>query len=156
MAPKRPYCAGAFPIPVESPAPNHPGQADLYAALDLGTNSCRMLIARPAGSQFHVVDSFSKTVQLGTGLGATGRLSRGSMARTLQALRICQQKIKRHKVVRMRLVTTEACRRARNGGDFIKRVRRETGLHLDIINPCLLYTSPSPRDVEESRMPSSA
>ncbi|MTJ05211.1 MAG: Ppx/GppA family phosphatase [Sediminimonas qiaohouensis] len=135
MAPKRPGGAGAFPIPVESPAPNPPAQAELYAALDLGTNSCRMLIARPTGSQFQVVDSFSKTVQLGSGLGATGRLSRSSMARTVQALRICQQKLKRHKVKRMRLVTTEACRRARNADDFIRRVKRETGLQLDVIKP---------------------
>ena len=65
MAPKRPKGAGAFPKPVESPAPNRPDPSELYAALDLGTNSCRMLIAQPKGSQFHVVDSFSKSVQLG-------------------------------------------------------------------------------------------
>ncbi len=68
MAPKRPKGAGAFPKPVESPAPKPPDPAELYAALDLGTNSCRMLIAQPKGSQFHVVDSFSKSVQLGAGL----------------------------------------------------------------------------------------
>ena len=68
MAPKRLKGAGAFPQPVESPAPIPPSPTELYAALDLGTNSCRMLIAQPKGSQFHVVDSFSKSVQLGTGL----------------------------------------------------------------------------------------
>jgi exopolyphosphatase/guanosine-5'-triphosphate,3'-diphosphate pyrophosphatase len=135
MAPRRPRGAGAFPKPVESPAPKPPDPAELYAALDLGTNSCRMLIAQPKGSGFHVVDSFSKSVQLGAGLERTGRLSRGSMARTVQALRICQQKLKRHKVRRMRLVTTEACRRALNAEAFIERVRRETGLQLEIIEP---------------------
>ena len=135
MAPRRPRGAGAFPKPVESPAPKPPDPAELYAALDLGTNSCRMLIAQPKGSGFHVVDSFSKSVQLGSGLERTGRLSRGSMARTVQALRICQQKLKRHKVRRMRLVATEACRRALNAEGFIDRVRRETGLQLDIIEP---------------------
>ncbi|MDQ2088564.1 Ppx/GppA phosphatase family protein [Marimonas arenosa] len=135
MAPKRPEGAGAFPKPVESPAPNPPDPSQLYAALDLGTNSCRMLIAQPKGSQFHVVDSFSKSVQLGAGLERTGRLSRASMGRTIQALRICQQKLKRHKVKRMRLVATEACRRARNARDFIAQVRRETGLSLEIIQP---------------------
>ncbi|SPF80347.1 Ppx/GppA phosphatase family protein [Pseudoprimorskyibacter insulae] len=135
MAPRRPKGAGAFPKPVESPAPNRPDPAELYAALDLGTNSCRMLIAQPNGSQFHVVDSFSKSVQLGAGLEKTGQLSRASMGRTIAALRICQQKIKRHKVKRMRLVATEACRRARNSREFIKRVRRETGLQLEIIQP---------------------
>ncbi|WP_375570871.1 Ppx/GppA phosphatase family protein [Seohaeicola saemankumensis] len=133
MTPKRPEGAGAFPIPVESPAPTPPDTAQLYAALDLGTNSCRMLIAQPKGNQFHVVDSFSKSVQLGAGLESSGMLSRASMARTVQAMRICQQKLKRHKVKRMRLVATEACRRARNAGEFIKQVKRETGLELEII-----------------------
>ena len=98
MAPKRPKGAGAFPKPVESPAPKPPSPTELYAALDLGTNSCRMLIAQPKGSQFHVVDSFSKSVQLGAGLERTGKLSAKSMQRTLQALRVCQQKLKRYKV----------------------------------------------------------
>lgn len=115
-----------------SPAESGPA---LYAALDLGTNSCRMLIAQPKGSQFIVADSFSKTVQLGAGLENSGRLSRASMARTIQALRICQKKIEKHGVSRMRLVATEACRRARNAKDFIRQVRRETGLGLEIIAP---------------------
>ncbi len=135
MAPKRSNGAGAFPKVVDTPAPKKPDANALYAALDLGTNSCRMLIAQPKGSGFHVVDSFSKSVQLGSGLERTGRLSRGSMARTVQALRICQQKLKRNQVSRMRLVTTEACRRAGNGSEFIAQVRRETGLTLEVIQP---------------------
>ncbi|WP_171099123.1 MULTISPECIES: Ppx/GppA phosphatase family protein [unclassified Ruegeria] len=135
MAPKRPKGAGAFPKAVESPAPARPDPDALYAALDLGTNSCRMLIAQPKGSGFHVVDSFSKSVQLGAGLERTGRLSRASMSRTVQALRICQQKLKRNKVKRMRLIATEACRRAKNSRDFIRQVKRETGLTLEIIQP---------------------
>lgn len=109
------------------------GTSQLYAALDLGTNSCRMLIAQPRGAQFHVVDSFSKSVQLGAGLEASGRLSRASMGRTIQALRICQKKIEKHGVIRMRLVATEACRRARNARDFMRQIRHETGLGLEII-----------------------
>ena len=139
MAPKRPHGAGALekrgPKRGSSPVPRAPGSPELYAALDLGTNSCRMLIAEPRGAGFHVVDSFSKSVQLGTGLESSGKLSRGSMSRTVQALRICQQKLKRNKVKRMRLVATEACRRAVNAGEFIERVHRETGLRLDIIAP---------------------
>ncbi|AHD09492.1 Ppx/GppA phosphatase family protein [Phaeobacter gallaeciensis] len=135
MAPRRSKGAGAFPLAVESPAPARPDPDALYAALDLGTNSCRMLIAQPKGSGFHVVDSFSKSVQLGAGLERTGRLSRASMARTIQALRICQQKLKRNRVKRMRLVATEACRRAKNAREFIRQVRRETGLTLEIIQP---------------------
>ena len=135
MTPKRPIGAGAFPQAVDSPAPEMPDPASLYAALDLGTNSCRMLIAQPKGSQFHVVDSFSKSVQLGQGLENSGKLSRASMARTINALRICRQKLARHQVTRMRLVATEACRRARNGAAFLAQVRRETGLTLEIIQP---------------------
>jgi exopolyphosphatase / guanosine-5'-triphosphate,3'-diphosphate pyrophosphatase len=142
MTPERPEGKDAIPRPdrrnpkatVEPSSSPDKGSA-LYAALDLGTNSCRMLIARPRGSQFLVVDSFSKTVQLGIGLEASGKLSRGSMGRTIAALRICQRKIESHGVKRMRLVATEACRRARNARDFMRQVRRETGLSLEIISP---------------------
>lgn len=135
MAPKRPRGAGAFPKAVETTAPKKPDAASLYAALDLGTNSCRMLIAQPKGSQFHVVDSFSKSVQLGQGLESSGRLSRASMNRTISALRICGEKLRRHGVGQMRLVATEACRRALNGKNFMRQVQRETGLPLEIIQP---------------------
>ncbi len=135
MTPRRPIGAGAFPIEVERLAPDTPDPATLYAALDLGTNSCRMLIAQPKGSQFHVVDSFSKSVQLGLGLEASGRLSRASMNRTVSAMRICKQKLERHNVKHMRLVATEACRRATNAGSLIAQVERETGLKLEIIQP---------------------
>ena len=133
MSPRRPKGAGAFPKTVETPVPQTPRSKPLYAALDLGTNSCRMLVARPEGGQFRVVDSFSKAVQLGAGLEATGRLSRSSINRTIQALRICQRKLRQHDVTRMRLVATEACRRAKNSRDFIRLVKRETGLPLEII-----------------------
>jgi len=135
MAPKRLSGAGAFPNAVDTPAPKTPDLAPLYAALDLGTNSCRMLIAQPKGNQFHVVDSFSKSVQLGSGLEATGRLSRASIKRTVQALRICKKKLQNHNVSRMRLVATEACRRAHNATEFHRLVKRETGLTLEIIEP---------------------
>ena len=145
MTPERPLGGNAMPLTVETSqdvsrqaepsAPQLTRTGQLYAALDLGTNSCRMLIAQPRGTQFQVVDSFSKTVQLGAGLEASGRLSRASMGRTIQALRICQKKIEKHGVKRMRLVATEACRRARNGRDFLRQIRRETGLTLEIIAP---------------------
>ena len=134
MAPRRPAGADAFPkSPVEPAVTRTPEEGELYAALDLGTNSCRMLIARPKGSQFQVVDSFSKPVQLGHGLEASGRLSRSSMARTVHALQVCRRKLDLHGVTRMRLVATEACRRARNSRDFLRAVRRETGLPLEVI-----------------------
>ncbi len=134
MPPERPDGADAFPKAVERDAPR-PDPAALYAALDLGTNSCRMLIAQPKGNQFHVVDSFSKSVQLGHGLETSGRLSRGSMQRTVQALRVCQSKLRKHEVKRMRLVATEACRRASNATQFIEYVKQETALRLEIIEP---------------------
>ncbi|WP_299815941.1 Ppx/GppA phosphatase family protein [uncultured Jannaschia sp.] len=115
--------------------PDRPDPAELYAALDLGTNSCRMLIAQPKGALLHVVDSFSKSVQLGNGLETSGRLSRASMARTIGALKICRRKLEMHDVRRMRLVATEACRRASNAAEFIRLVERETELPLEIIKP---------------------
>lgn len=135
MTPRRPGAVGAFPMPVEPCSTAEPDPGPLYAALDLGTNSCRMLIAQPRGNQFQVIDSFSKSVELGHGLEASGRLSRPSMARTVQALQICRRKLEQHQVVRMRLVATEACRRAKNARDFLRYVKRETGLPLEIIKP---------------------
>lgn len=105
-----------------------------YAALDLGTNNCRLLIARPAGSGFAVVDAFSRIVRLGEGLAATGRLSDAAIDRTLAALAICADKLRRRNVVLARSVATEACRRASNGAAFIERAYRETGIALDIIS----------------------
>lgn len=135
MTPRRSRRAAAIPnLPVE-PAVASRVSREPYAALDLGTNSCRMLIARADGDQLRVIDSFSKAVQLGAGLESSGQLSRISVRRTVQALRVCRRKLEQHRVKRMRLVATEACRRARNGNAFINQVRRETGLKLDVITP---------------------
>jgi exopolyphosphatase/guanosine-5'-triphosphate,3'-diphosphate pyrophosphatase len=108
---------------------------DLYAALDLGTNNCRLLIAQPTRpGQFRVVDAFSRIVRLGEGLGATGRLSQDAMDRAVEALRICASKLAGRDIRRMRLIATEACRAAENGEVFLERVTAETGLKLEIIN----------------------
>lgn len=104
-----------------------------YAALDLGTNNCRLLIARPQGAGFTVIDAFSRIVRLGEGLATTGKLSDAAIERTLVALKICAEKLKRRNVALARSVATEACRQASNGSDFIGRVYRETGIALDII-----------------------
>lgn len=106
-----------------------------YAALDLGTNNCRMLIARPEGEGFFIVDAFSRIVRLGEGLGASGVLSDIAMDRAVSALSICAEKLRRRNVHLARSVATEACRRARNGEDFVDRVYRETGIKLDVISP---------------------
>lgn len=104
-----------------------------YAALDLGTNNCRLLIARPSGENFTVIDAFSRVVKLGEDLAKTGRLSDDAMDRTLEALSVCSEKLRRRNVYLARSVATEACRRAANGMEFIERVREETGIALDII-----------------------
>lgn len=105
-----------------------------YAALDLGTNNCRLLVAKPSGDSFIVVDAFSRIVRLGEGLATTGRISDAAMDRALAALSICAEKLRRRHVTLARSVATEACRRASNGQDFITRVYRETGIALDVIS----------------------
>ncbi len=106
-----------------------------YAALDLGTNNCRLLVAKPDSAGFHVVDAFSRIVRLGEGLGSSNALSGHAMDRTIDALRVCRSKIDRNGVTRIRAVATEACRRAENGAAFVSRVRAETDIDLEIIAP---------------------
>ena len=105
-----------------------------YAAIDLGTNNCRLLIARPEAENFTVIDAFSRVVRLGEGLAQSGELSAEAMDRAVGALKVCADKLRKRKVHLARSVATEACRRASNGEDFIERVRAETGIALNIIN----------------------
>lgn len=104
-----------------------------YGALDLGTNNCRLLIARPTGAGFRVVDAFSRIVRLGEGLTPGGRLGTAAIQRTLSALEVCAAKLRRGGVQRLRAVATEACRRAANGGDFLTAARVRCGLDLEVI-----------------------
>ncbi|MBX7484008.1 Ppx/GppA phosphatase family protein [Qipengyuania qiaonensis] len=124
--------------PRQKSSPNmqtgHVPRRQAYAALDLGTNNCRLLIARPSGENFTVIDAFSRVVRLGEGLAVSGRLSDEAMERTLAALHVCADKLRRRNVRLARSVATEACRRASNGEAFIQRVKRETGIMLDIIS----------------------
>ena len=106
-----------------------------YAALDLGTNNCRLLIARPGQGGFTIVDAFSRVVRLGEGLTSSGKMSEEAMDRAVEALGICAEKLKKRNVILARSVATEACRQALNGTQFIERVRKETGIMLDIISP---------------------
>ncbi|NRB13034.1 MAG: Ppx/GppA family phosphatase [Rhizobiales bacterium] len=105
----------------------------MYGALDLGTNNCRLLLARPQRRGFRVVDSFSRIIRLGEGIGNSNKLSDEAMDRTIDALKICSEKMAYRGVHRSRLIATEACRRAENGAEFIHRVHAETGLKLEII-----------------------
>jgi exopolyphosphatase/guanosine-5'-triphosphate,3'-diphosphate pyrophosphatase len=111
------------------------GPPPLYAALDLGTNNCRLLIAQPTRpGQFRVVDGFSRIVRLGEGLAASGRLSEDAMNRSVEALKICAAKLGNRNIRRSRLIATEAARAAENGVAFMERVATETGLELEIID----------------------
>ncbi|HUF56395.1 MAG TPA: Ppx/GppA phosphatase family protein [Thermohalobaculum sp.] len=110
-----------------SPAP--------LAALDLGTNNCRLLVVEPEGESFRVIDAFSRAVRLGEGVEHSNALSDVAQLRALKALRICASKIRQHGVTDTRMIATEACRRATNGRAFVRRVAREIGLAMDIITP---------------------
>lgn len=135
-------CPSVLPAPVWPSShrprrrPQHPqiGNDRVYAALDLGTNNCRLLIARPSRRGFQVVDAFSRIIKLGEGVATTGRLSEAAMARTWDALKVCAAKMRRHNVARARLVATEACRVAENGPEFVDRVGRELGLKVEILS----------------------
>ena len=105
----------------------------IYAALDLGTNNCRLLIAKPSRRGFLVIDAFSRIIRLGEGVLSSGRLSPKAMNRTLDALKVCAEKMKRRGVTRSRLIATEACRIAANSGEFIDAVERQTGLRIEIV-----------------------
>jgi exopolyphosphatase/guanosine-5'-triphosphate,3'-diphosphate pyrophosphatase len=105
-----------------------------YAALDLGTNNCRLLVARPSRRGFKVIDAFSRIIRLGEGVSSSGRLSEAAVERTLDALKVCAAKIRRHQVVRSGLIATEACRLAANADEFLERARTETGLDITIVS----------------------
>jgi exopolyphosphatase/guanosine-5'-triphosphate,3'-diphosphate pyrophosphatase len=112
--------------------------APVLAALDLGTNNCRLLIARPApggaySGGYRIIDAFSRIVRLGEGLSRDTRLSEAAMARTLQALKVCAGKMRRRGVTALRAVATEACRRAENCDEFLERVQGEAGIRIEII-----------------------
>ena len=109
-------------------------QVELYGALDLGTNNCRLLVARPSRRGFTVVDAFSRIIRLGEGVSQSGKLCEQAMERTIDALKICASKMARNGVVRSRMIATEACRIASNGQDFLHRVREEVGLELEMLS----------------------
>jgi exopolyphosphatase/guanosine-5'-triphosphate,3'-diphosphate pyrophosphatase len=110
------------------------GRGGTYAALDLGTNNCRLLVARPTAEGFRVIDAFSRIVRLGEGLSLTGRLSEAAIGRTLEALRVCRDKMTSRGVTRARTIATEACRSAVNGPAFVATVRERLGIDLEIVD----------------------
>ena len=110
-----------------------PSSSLIYGALDLGTNNCRLLIAKPSRRGFLVIDAFSRIIRLGEGVLSAGRLSDAAMNRTVEALKICSDKMRRRSVTRARAIATEACRIAANGEEFLDRVRSETGLAIEVV-----------------------
>jgi len=117
-----------------APRPDPRASRPAYAALDLGTNNCRLLVARPSRRGFKVVDAFSRIIRLGEGVSASGRLSEPAIERTIDALKVCASKIERHQVSRSGLIATEACRLAANGMEFLERARADTGLDIKIVS----------------------
>ena len=127
--------SGATPTKPVPARPGGPGtDPHVYAALDLGTNNCRLLVARPTRRGFQVIDAFSRIIRLGEGVTASGVLSEAAMVRAVEALRVCSNKIHRQRVGRFKLVATEACRIADNGPEFIARVSADVGLDLEILS----------------------
>ena len=120
--------------------PHHADATELFAALDLGTNNCRLLVAKPSFHNDHgsktlrVIDSYSRIVRLGEGVSDTGKLSEDAMRRTIKALATCKTKLSKYTIAKSRVVATEACRRASNAEEFLARVKDELGLGIDIIS----------------------
>lgn len=125
--------AGA-PRAATDDGPGHSTGSPAYAALDLGTNNCRLLIARAAGDGFRVIDSFSRIIRLGEGIASTGAISNAAMARAVSALSVCADKIRARGVQRVRAIATEACRSAANADEFLDRVARSTGIRLEVVD----------------------
>ena len=120
--------------PARQTKPPVPKDPPVYGAIDLGTNNCRLLVAKRSRDGFRVIDAYSRIVRLGEGLASTGHLSDAAMDRAAAALKICAEKMQRRGVTNARSIATEACRTAANGADFIARVKRETGIDLDIVS----------------------
>jgi exopolyphosphatase/guanosine-5'-triphosphate,3'-diphosphate pyrophosphatase len=126
---------GRRPSPDRSPSAGDASDGGaVYAALDLGTNNCRLLIARPTEDSFRVVDAFSRIIRLGEGLSHTGRLGEAAIQRAVGALSVCRDKMHARGVSRARLIATEACRAAENGESFRCRIAEEVGLELEVVD----------------------
>ncbi|MCE2563938.1 Ppx/GppA phosphatase family protein [Komagataeibacter sp. FNDCF1] len=124
----------AASLPFASVANRRVGRTPLYAAIDLGTHNCRLLVARAGERGLRVIDSFSRAVRLGEGLHHSGQLAEAAMERTITALRACVARMGLYELHSHRAIATEACRRAGNGMDFIARVMHETGLNISVIS----------------------
>lgn len=111
----------------------------LYGSVDLGTNTCRLLVSRciPKGKGFSFshVDSLSRVIRFGEGLEATKRLSSQSMERAYLALEECSRRLEFHQVKRFRCAATAACRYATNTEEFVEKAEKKSGLRIEVISP---------------------
>ncbi len=123
----------ARPRPKRTSRRRNGGSDPIFGAIDLGTNNCRLLMARRAGRGFRVVDAYSRIVKLGEGLTHSGELSEPAMDRAIEALQVCADRLAKRKATKIRAIATEACRAARNGDEFLDRAREATGLPLEMI-----------------------
>ncbi|MBY0383473.1 MAG: Ppx/GppA family phosphatase [Xanthobacteraceae bacterium] len=137
MADKGQPCAGdalGTGLLTEDVAAAQFASAPGYAAIDLGTNNCRLLIARPCAGGFRVIDSFSRIIRLGEGIVSTGRISDAAIERAVGALSVCRDKIYTRGAKRLRTIATEACRAADNSEAFLSRIKSDTGIALEIVD----------------------
>jgi exopolyphosphatase/guanosine-5'-triphosphate,3'-diphosphate pyrophosphatase len=117
----------------------------VLGAIDVGTNACRLLIAVPdaygSGSEGQpstiprVIDSYTANVRLGESLERTGLITEAALDRTVAALKVCASRLKRRHVTHVKAIATEACRRAVNAQDLVKRAEAEAGIRLVIVSP---------------------
>ncbi|MEM6602958.1 MAG: Ppx/GppA phosphatase family protein [Pseudomonadota bacterium] len=106
----------------------------MFAALDLGTNNCRLIVAKPDGADYAVEETFSRSVRLGEGLWSHGKIQADAEERTILALKECAERLEKYDIIRKRFVATEACRMAENSDTFLHNVAEATGLKLKIIS----------------------
>lgn len=123
------------PKPRRRRGSSKPKKSHVYGVVDLGTNNCRLLVAVPSPSGFKVIDSFSRVVRLGERLKEDKNISDQATERTVAALKICMDKMKRRGVTRSWNVATQACREAENGDYFVRTIEDKVKIKLDVINP---------------------
>jgi exopolyphosphatase/guanosine-5'-triphosphate,3'-diphosphate pyrophosphatase len=104
-------------------------------AIDVGSNSIRLVVAEfDPETGFEIIDEVKDQPRLGTRVDATGMLDRAAMTRAFAALKRMKEVADRRGVTRLSAVATSALREARNGLTFAKRVRRQLGIPLEIID----------------------
>ncbi len=114
--------------------PPSPQVPERIAAIDVGSNSIRLSVAEyEPSSGLRIIDEVKDQPRLATGIAATGRLDGLAMDRAIAALKRMKEVADRRQVSRIRAVATSAVREADNGRDFVKRVKRETGLVLEVV-----------------------